>query len=76
MTETEDELAISGIFQQAKRSLANGLAVPPRGRFSHLEPICQSRFEIGMAVAVFQGSLNTGGCSDEVREIDISLNLG
>ena len=23
-----------------------------------------------MAVTVFQGSLNTGGCSDEVREID------
>jgi hypothetical protein len=71
--EAEDELAIRGVFEQAKRSLVDGFAIRGRGRFSRLEPICQSRFELGMTVAMFQGPLKTGGYSDEVGEIGGSL---
>ena len=74
--ESEDELAVSGVFQQAERRLVNGPAVLHRRRFSRLEPICQGRFEIGMAIAVFQGPLNTGGRSDELCKLDVPLTLG
>src|SRR5207245_1933836 len=73
--QTEHELLIGGVLQQAERGLSYGFLFNRRARFRRFQPIHQRRFELGMTVAAFQSGLYVCGCSDEGGKIRISLTL-
>src|SRR5712691_4407635 len=74
--QTERELLIRGVLQQAERGLSYGFLFYGRARLRRFQPIRQRRFELGMTVAAFQSGLYVCRCSDQGGKIHISLTLG